>query len=543
MYTHCIKNIIMKRFSFVSIYIIVLLCASSCSKDYLNRPPLGIQTDDNFYTSPGAGFKSVINCYLGFYNFWGYQAALAELGDMATDDCDKGGSDAGDRPFVADLGYGRAQSTNETLQNWWSACYAAIGNCDLTLEHLPDAKLIDDKGNPVDESVKKRYIAEARFLRAFFYFDLVRVFGGVPLVTKTLSVEDRNKLTRSSAMDIFKFITDEWAACIPDLPSKNQLSADELGRATKEAVWAFTAQADLFFAKEDNSLYAKAAEAAKEVIDSKAFALDPNYQDLFLEDGYKSKEAVFPVIFGDKPASFIYGSNLPIYCSPRSAGGWGFDCPTQSLVSEFEKGDPRLLFTVLDQGDVFPKVDGSRDVLDFTVSPNTGYYNRKVFLIDARRGNGWGDDAFTLHLMRYSDVLLMYAEALLESGGSKQEVADYINMVRKRASNSSHTDVEAVKRVRVIANQALPLVNTSDDLEAAVRHERRVEFGGEYERLFDLIRWGTYVSAMHTFATKPYSNGKGAAFKEPAGGGRYVFPIPQVEIDRSGGSIVQNPGY
>jgi hypothetical protein len=533
----------MKRSSFAAILIVLLLYVSSCSKDYLNRPPLGIQTDESFYTSPGAGFKSVINCYLGFYNFWGYQAALAELGDMATDDCDKGGSDAGDRPFVADLGYGRAQSTNETLQNWWSACYTAIGNCNLALEHMVDAKLIDDKGNPLDDNLKKRYLAEIRFLRAYFYFDLVRVFGGVPLVTKTLSVEDRNKLKRDSAMTIFKFITDEWSACTPDLPSKSQLSADELGRVTKEAVWAFTAQADLFFAGEDHSLYAKAGVAAKKVIDSRAFMLDPNYQDLFLEDGYKSKEAVFPVIFGDNPSSFIYGSTLPIYCAPRSVGGWGFDCPTQSLVDEFEKGDPRLLFTVLDQNDVFPKMDGGKEVLDFTVSPNTGHYNRKVFLIDARRGQGWGNDAFTLHLMRYADVLLMYAEALLENGGSKQQVADYINMVRQRASNSSRTDIEADKRVRVIADQPLPPVKPTDDLEAALRHERRVEFGGEYERLFDLIRWGTYVSAMHDFSAKTYANGKGKAFKAPAGGGRYVFPIPQVEIDRSGGSIVQNPGY
>lgn len=521
---------------------VILLQAVSCSKDYLKRPPLGIQDDQSFFNSPGAGFKTVTNCYLGFYNFWGYQAALAELGNMATDDCDKGGSDAGDRPFVTDLGYGRALSSNETLSGLWSACYSAIGNCNIGLDHMPDAELKDDQGNPLDEGLKKRYIAEIRFLRAFFYFDLVRVFGGVPLVTKTLSVDDRDKLKRASADSVFHFIETEWTQLIPDLPKQSELPQDELGRVTQEVAWAMLARAYLFFASDNNSLYAKARDAAKKVIDSKSFALVANYQQLWLPDGYKSKEAVFAVISGDNPSSFIYGSNIPVYCSPRSAGGWGFDCPTQNLVDEYEKGDPRRLFTILDNGDIFPKKDGGQEVLDFSVSPNTGYYNRKEFLIDARRGLGWGSDQWTLYIMRYSDVMLMYAESLLKSGGSKQEVADYINMVRSRASHSSRKDVEATKRNTVIENLMLPPVKASDDLNQALRHERRVEFGGEYQRLFDLIRWGIYVPTMHDLATKPYAHGKGSSFKKPASG-RYLFPIPQVEIDRSGGSIEQNSGY
>lgn len=532
----------MKKILYIAIGIFILIQLNSCSKDYLKRPPLGIQDAESFYNSPGAGFKTVTNSYLGFYNFWGYQAAMAELGNMATDESDKGGSDAGDRPFVTDLGYGRALSSNETLSGLWSACYSGIGNCNVGLDNLPNANLKDASGNPLDENVKKRYISEIRFLRAFYYFDLVRVFGGVPLVTKTLSVEDRGKLNRASADSVFQFIVNEWTAVVPDLPTKSQLSANELGRVTQETVWAMLARAYLFFAGEDNSLYAKARDAAKKVIDSKAFSLDPNYQDLWLPNGYQSNEPVFMVIFGDDPSKQIFGSNINVYCSPRSTGAWGFDTPTQSLVDAFEKGDPRRLFTILDNGDIFPKNGGGEEVLDFSVSPNTGYYNKKVFLIDARRGQGWGNDQWTLYIVRYSDVLLMYAEALLKSGGDKQEVANYINMVRNRASHSSRTDVEATKRMTTIPDIPLPLVNPSEDLFAAVQHERRVEFGEEYQRLFDLIRWGEYVSTMQEFATKPYSNGKGAAFKKPANG-RYLFPIPQVEIDRSNGSIVQNPGY
>jgi hypothetical protein len=238
------------------------------------------------------------------------------------------------------------------------------------------------------------------------------------------------------------------------------------------------------------------------------------------------------------------GSYTPLYTNPRCVAGYGFDCPTESLVNEFEPGDPRLLFTVLDQGDIFPRTDGGIDVMDFTSGAGSGHFGRKIFYTAARRGSTWGypGNPWTFYAIRYSDVLLMYAEATLESGGDKQEVANYINMVRHRASSSSHTDAEAVSRIRIIPNIPLLDVSAGSDLLTALRHERRVEFGMEYQRLYDLIRWNTYASTMHAFAAQPYANGRGVAFKEAASG-RFVFPIPQTEIDLSGGSITQNPGY
>ncbi|HTI09761.1 MAG TPA: RagB/SusD family nutrient uptake outer membrane protein [Puia sp.] len=525
---------------------VVLLLLSSCSKKFLDRPPLGGQTGDNFYTSRDAGFKTVTNCYMGYNTFWGYQAALVELGNMATDESEKGGSDAGDRPFAADLGYGRALSSNETLSGLWTSCYSVIGNCNTGLDNLPKAALVDNKGNPVPDTVKSRYIAEIRFLRAYFYFDLARVFGGVPLLTTTLTTADRDKLPRATDQDTYKFITDELVACTQaaGLPSKNNLPAAELGRVTKEAAWAMLARVYLFYAGTDNTLYAKARDAAKQVIDAGAFSLAPNYQDLFLPNGYLLPENVFAVHYQVDNALGVQGTYTPLYTNPRCVAGYGFDCPTESLVNEFETGDPRLMLTVLDQGDVFPGAAGGLDVMDFTSGAGSGHFGRKIYYTAARRGATWGypGNPWTFYLVRYSDVLLMYAEALLESGGDKQEVANYINMVRHRANTSSHTDAEAVSRVRTIPNNPLPDVAASDDLRTAVRHERRTELGMEYLRLYDLIRWGTYVSTMHDFATKPYANGRGAAFKAPAAG-RYLFPIPQTEIDLSGGSITQNPGY
>lgn len=533
----------MKFLKHIFIASCLVFTGTSCTEDFLNHPPLGNQTDENFYKSPDAGYKSLITCYRGFYNFWGYQASRAELGNMATDDSDKGGSDAGDRPFVTDLGFGRTLSSNETLSGFWAACYAAIGNCNVALERLPNAPLVDASGNPLNEQVKNRYLAEIRFLRAYFYLDLVRIYGGVPLLTQTLTVEDRNKLVRVSDKEVFNFIESELTAITSEtsLPSANNLPATELGRATKEAAYALLARTYLFFAKDDATLFVKAKDAAKKVIDSQAYNLHSEYQEIFLENGYKTKEAVFSIIMGDTPAEFIYGTHIPVYCSPRGAtGGWGFDLPTQDLVNEFEEGDPRLLFTVLQPGDVFPKNNGTTEVLDFSTYPNTGFHNRKVYLPESRRGQGWGDDAWTYHPIRYADVVLMYAEALIESGGDKQEAANYINMVRERASKSTKKDVEAVSRTMTISNKVLPNVKASDDLKKAVRHERRVELAMEYHRLYDLIRWNTLVETMNTYSNKPFSNGKGRNYTV---GKSEVFPIPQVEIDRSGGSIVQNPNY
>ncbi|RYE18313.1 MAG: RagB/SusD family nutrient uptake outer membrane protein [Sphingobacteriales bacterium] len=532
----------MKKILYITLCI-TLLTAGSCKKDFLNRPPQGVQTEENFYKSRDAGFRTVVKCYQVFNDFYGYEAPREELGNMATDDAEKGGSDAGDRPFVTDLGYGRALSSNTTLQTYWATCYLGIGNCNVALENLPINELIDANGAKVSDNTKARYLAEIRFIRAYLYFELARTFGGLPLLDKTLTVDNANKLKRSTTKETFEFIMKDLDAVAAEtnLPGKNGMDvAKELGRVNKEAVWAMQARVYLYFAKDDNSLFAKARDAAKKVIDANAYSLDAQFQDLYLVNGYKTPEPILSIIRGDNPAQNIYGSFVPIYSSPRGpTGAYGFDQPTQDLVDEFEEGDPRLLFTVIQPGDVFPKTSG-QEVLDFSSYPSTGYHNRKAYLPQSRRGAGWSDDAWTFHIIRYADVLLMYAEALLESGGSKGEVANYINMVRHRASNSNRTDAEATSRVMTIADTPLPDVTAGDDLQQAVRHERRVEFAMEYQRLFDLQRWNSYIETMNNYASKPNSNGKGAAFKK---GINELFPVPQVEIDRSGGSITQNPGY
>lgn len=497
--------------------------------------------ENKFFESPDAGFKALIKCYQMMNDFYRFERPRMDLYNISTDDSEKGGSGAGDGLAAQELSFGRPLASNEDLYNLWEGMYMGIARCNILIEKLNEVQMIDASGYPLTEEVKARYMAEARFLRAFYHFELCKIFGGVPVVKRVLTVADSKKLERDTESETAKFIIEEFKSIAEEtnLPSKKTLPASELGRVTREAVWSMQARVYMYFAKDNADYYADGRDAAKRVIDSNSCILEPNFQDLFLANGYLSAESIFTNIRGDVPAEYIYGSFLPCYASPRSCGAFGFDQPTQNLVDEFEDGDPRLLYTIVEPGDKFPTASGS-ETLNFSTYPNTGYHNRKAFLVESRRGAGWGDDAWSFHHIRYADVLLLYAEALIQTGGDKKDIVECINAVRDRANKSRSGDAEAVSRVRAISDTPLRMVNESDDLLAAVKHERRVELAMEYNRLYDLKRWNCYIETMNAFAEFEYSNGRGAAFRK---GVNEVFPIPQSEIDRTGGSIKQNPGY
>lgn len=520
-----------------------LLVATSCS-DFLDKDPKGVQSEEQFLNSPNASFKLVVKAYETLNDAYGYEIPKMILNNVCTDESEKGGSDAGDRPFDTDCSYGRATADNEETTKFWTCMFKGIQRCNVALDNLKSDKLIDERGYPLRPDLIGRYADETRFLRAYFNFELCKIFGGLPILTSTQSVATAPDLVRSTEEETAKYILDELLAISKSefLPSAVSLPSDELGRVTREAVWAMQARVYMYFAKDNSSYFEKAKEAAKKVIDSGAYALEPNYQDLWLPNGYASKEGIFTNIRGDNPGDRIYGSFIPVFCSPRGAtGAWGFDQPTQSLVDEFEEGDPRKLFTIMQEGDVFPTdIVNKPEVLDFSTYPSTGYAGRKAYLIKSRRGPGWGDDAWSCHIIRYADILLLYAESIIMTDGNKAEAAEYINMVRRRANASSRTDVEAKSRVMTIPSINLPDVSASDDLISKVRHERRVELGLEYNRLYDLKRWGKYIDTMNNFSTMPYSNGRGREFKA---GKNELFPIPDVDIKRTGGRLTQNPGY
>ena len=540
---------------------------SSCSDDYLDATQYGSFDEETYYGTKDAGYKVVTWCYKPMDEHWTYQTMRFDIGNQIFDDADKGGSDAGDRLDIALIGTGKPLPTNSNLNDLWSHRFNAIGQCNIALDNLTKEglQLIDASGNYVPEGTKSRFISEVKFLRAWYYFDLVSVFGGVPLLTTTPDASEKSSLTRATIEEIRTQMLKDIDDCISDtnIPEASGLPGSEMGRVTSDVALAFKSRVCLFFAGlmehnkmtgDANAEYGLTRDAAKTVIQKNYFGLVDDFQVLFRGDyveGINSNECIFTIVRNYDPSYSLSGSVVPQMNTGRgSAGGWGGDVPTKNLVAEFETGDPRLLFTVIQSGDIYPNKSGENVVHNYTGYDNVhGYHCRKDFVPSIYRMNGEDlmSTRWTLYLIRYAEVLLNYAEALHKTNGSDQEVADILNMIRERAFlTTSRTDEAARMRQLVIPEVTQETfdsdykVQPGDDLEKAIRHERRVELAMEGFRFNDLIRWNNYVEIMQAYSSQPYANGNKG---KQVTANTWPYPIPQTEIDRTSGSITQNTGY
>lgn len=537
---------------------VVALCLGSlftgCNSDFLDRPTLGTLDESTYLSTEDAGYKLLVNCYQPILNHWDYQTMKFDLGDQLTDDCSKGGSDAGDRSVVTEVTRGNPTATSGLLTQFWNHRYQqAISPCNVFLSQItPETQLIKTGGALVSADEKKRWIAEAHFMRAFYYFDLAMIFVNIPIIDKPLEVVEKESITKANKEDVMKFILADLDAAIsePNLPSAKNLPDAELGRITKEAAMAFRARVQMFYGN-----YEAAKTDLKAVVESGCYKLIDDYETLFnnAAEGYMSKESVFITLRSYIP-NYTGGSVCPQMNVGRAgAGGWGGECPTNDLVNEYEVGDPRLVHTVLSTGDTFIKTDGTEEVHDYSGYDNyPQQHSRKQYPDWSRRpiGDLMNTD-WTFYHIRYADVLLMYAECLIETNDNKQKAVDLINEIRHRAFvTTSPTDsyakqrkfnVTEDKKVTEEVFNAKYKVKISDDLRKAVRHERRVELAGEGLRLYDLLRWGTFVSTMQAFGQT--AEGKYSGAGTHVTDKTYPYPIPQNEIDYVGGALTQNDNY
>ena len=547
------KSILNKCTLFASTVAISLLMAG-CNSDFLDRPTLGSLDETTYLSTEDAGFKLLINCYQPILNQWDYQTMKFDLGDQLTDDCSKGGSDAGDRSVITEVTRGNPTATSSLLTQFWDHRYKqAISPCNVFLSLItPETQLIKTGGSLVSTEEKKRWIAEAYFMRAFYYFDLAMMFSNIPIIDRPLSASEKGDITKADKAEVMKFILSdlELAIAEPNLPSAKSLPASELGRITKEAALAFRARVNMFYGN-----YEAAKTDLKTVVDSGCYELIDDYETLFnsAAKGYMSKEAVFITLRSYIP-NYTGGSVCPQMNIGRAgAGGWGGECPTYDLVDEYEVGDPRLVHTILSSGDIFVKSDGTEEVHDYSGYDNFSLqHSRKQYPDWSRRpiGDLLNTD-WTFYHIRYADVLLMYAECLIETGDDKQKAVDLINQVRHRAFvTTSPTDSYAKlrkfnltddKRVTEDIFNAKYKVKVSDDLQKALRHERRVELGCERLRLYDLLRWGVFIPTMQAFGQT--AEGKYSGAGTHVTDKTYPYPIPQNEIDYVGGSLTQNDNY
>ncbi|WP_185212374.1 RagB/SusD family nutrient uptake outer membrane protein [Sphingobacterium mizutaii] len=555
----------MKRKIVKVLVLSALLIPMSCKKDYLERDPYGILNQSEYFKTDGAGLKLLTSCYLPMADSWGYTINKVAIGDEVVDNAGAGGSDPGDRPQTTEVGRGRPLASNALLYETWANRFKGIGNCNIALDGFEKegANLIQD-GKPVSAETVKRYVAEVKFLRAWYYFDLVTVFKEVPLIVQVENPSTRKE--KASLADLRAQIYKDLDEAIGEtnLPRGSGLTTSESGRVSKDAALALKARAALFFAglMEQNILtgdskaeYTLAKNAAGDIVQKSGLSLLPDFQDLFRGDyqvGPFSKENILGVMHKYDPAFGLGGDAFAIMNVGRNnVGGWGGNTPTKDLAASYNPQDPRKMFTIISHNDIFKTSTGGQEIHNYR-----GYFNdfdlqqsRKAFVPQQyRENNDLLRSKWQPYWIRYSEVLLIYAEAIIKSGGSAAEAIPFINQVRKRAFvTTSKVDEPSV--FRLFGKDLKPISETefnnsyaikaSDNVLEAIRKERRNELALEGFRLYDLIRWGAYATTMKAFYTKYGFADKGRDASDKS----WPFPIPQIEIDRSNGVLVQNSNY
>jgi starch-binding outer membrane protein, SusD/RagB family len=488
----------------------VLLMAASCSKDFIELTPRGTVLESNFYKTEAELFQGLVAAYdpLGFATNFTMKMGLL---NAASDDTHAGGSDASDQPnwvaydkFTLDPNVGPQAGL-------WSKNYTGIYRANLVIEKA--------EGNVTGLTADKkaRYIAEAKFLRAYYYFDLVRWFGNVPLLTVAPSADAIYKQTQSTPTQVYTQIEKDLKEAIgtPQLPET--VGVDELGRITKGATKALLGKVILF--QNNNARMGEAAILLEEVITSGNYTLERNFADIFKPDNKFGKESVFEIYHsGNRKGDWGMGidgneGNKDVqFCGMRDfvgadyGNGWSF-CPVSQDLVDVLRNDPRFAATVID----------GKALKNAGASYSAGYQNTDYFIkkyaplasfkaVSGEPALNWG---YNYKEIRLADVLLMAAEAFNRSSNDGK-AQTYLNRVRARVNLPA----------KASAGAAL-----LDDIYA----ERRLELATEGVRFWDLIRTNKAATVLQNQGFKANKH--------------ELLPLPQSEIDIMQGSFKQNQGY
>jgi hypothetical protein len=388
--------------------------AAGC-QDFLATEPRGELTSASFFQTADQAVEATNATYSMLRGWQVHVFSWIGMTDIVSDDATKGSTPA-DASFLLDLDNLNFDPGNIAFRDTWTGYYQGIYRANVAIRNIPDVQM--------DEGLKARLVAENKFLRAYYYFFLVRAFGGVPLITEPLRPGEFTQ-PRATAEAVYALIVQDLMDAIAVLPEKSGYAAEDLGRATKGAARALLAEVYLF--QKD---YADAYTYAKQVIDSGEYSLYPTYTTLFTPAGENSSESVFEVLnttLAEGGGSSQYAQVQGVRGTPNI--GWGFNTPSSSLEASYEPGDPRLEATILYPWEALPD-DPSR-VVYFNPSMENNRYNQKVYTSpDTPRGSD--NSTVNIRLIRYADVLLMAAEAAARTG-KEAEAQEWLNMVRERA--------------------------------------------------------------------------------------------------------------
>lgn len=494
------KKITKIYFALLAVTLAVL--SSSCEK-FLDISPQGSLTQESFPVSANDALLATDAVYAPL-RFTSYHYGTFPLTDIMSDDARKGSNPGDAEATIGPYETFTFTTTGGELTSWWSTLYEGVKMANVVINRVPDIEM--------DGALKARYIGEARFMRALYYFDLVRAWGDVPLVT---TLNPPLSIPRTSKEIVYDTIVADLTKAIASLPEKNQYSVTELGRATKGAAKALLAKVYLF-----RNDFVNAETLALEVINSGVYGLEESFINANSVAGEHGIESIFEIgAVGLENASGNQYANVQgVRGTPNR--GWGFNRPTPDLRSSFEEGDPRLKGTIIDLGDVIDGVvimgDASTPDVITDAQGNvleTETYNRKVWTPGTNVPTQFGHNR---RILRYADVLLMAAEALNENN-KPAEALIYLNQVRERAREGN---------VNI-----LPDITVTDQVElrGLIQRERRNELALEGHRFWDLVRWGLADDELGPLG---FQAGK-----------HELFPVPQNEIDLSQGAMSQNPNW
>ena len=500
---------------------ILAVSLMACKQEFLEIKPLVGSSEANFFLNAADAEASIIACYNPLQQEVTPIQGFGQLaphfrwyfGDIVSDDSHKGGSGDGDEPELLLFENFQGNSGSKLILGEWQAAYRGIAYCNLSLNRIPDIDM--------DATDKARFLGEAAFIRAFWYFNLVTMFGDVPLVTENLAPSEYQQ-ARNPAAEVWAQIEADLTTAREGLPKRSGMSVSQIGRATWGAATSLLAKAHLYQAE-----WQQCYNVAGEVMASGEYYLDPNYSNIFSEIGENGPGSIWEIQYmnasGGNWGNQLEGTFTNVFTRARGQfGGYGFNIPEQNFVDEFESTDPRLTATVFQVGDIMG--DRGEFTLDATGMPHE-YYAKKYFINQSDEApfgdpnpNGYTND----RVIRYADVILFHAEASYHLGIEDQAKAS-VRMVRDRARGGAEQQFPGVLPNNVV-NAA-----TGQALLDAIYHERRVELGLEGHRFFDVVRQGRAATLLQVDGFTPGVHG--------------LFPIPEAEITLSDGLITQNNGY
>lgn len=476
--------------------VMALLLASGCTKDFLDRAPISQMNGNNFYKT-AEDMKNALTAAYGSLQYGAlYYSSMHVIGDLRSDNTEVTNPNAGTDLVAIDNFQNLA--TTSISSTTWAGHYQAIQSVNIVIEKTTAV--------PMDANLKARYIAEAKFLRGLMYFNLVRIFGDVPLVVKVINnPQEGYTYGRNPSTEVYTQIISDLTDAEAVLP--HEFIGADIGRATKGAAAALLGKVYLTQKRFD-----LAVPQLKKVIDNvvlNKYQLLPTYAGVFGIANENNRESIFEVQF--KKGSNGEGSPFTNQFAPIGSGTavvsignpLGQNIPTADMNSAYEANDIRKAVSMRNS---------------YVLGANTVQHNYIVKYLGTPAASLDSDNNWIV--LRYADVLLMYAEALNEQGYVVDGPAfTYLNQIRNRAGLLSKTSNNADLALRVADQAAFRL---------AIEQERRVELAFEGHRWFDLVRTGRALALMGAKGMESH---------------HVLFPIPQSQIDINPALIKQNIGY